>query len=108
MAKHKRRPKQKHVPLRTCVACRETKPKRDLVRIVLTPEGHITVDETGKQNGRGAYLCRRRLCWQKALQRGSLSRALRAQLSPQDIALLEAYAESMPESATEVEAEAES
>lgn len=103
MAKHTQKPKQKHVPLRTCIACRETRPKRDLVRIVLTSEGAIVVDETGKQNGRGAYLCQRRSCWQKALKRGSLNRALRTQLSSEDRAVLEAYAESMPESSAEAE-----
>jgi predicted RNA-binding protein YlxR (DUF448 family) len=49
----------KHVPRRTCVACRETDAKRQLIRLVRTPEGTVEVDPTGKRNGRGAYLCAR-------------------------------------------------
>ncbi len=83
--------------MRTCVACREEKPKRELIRVVLLPEGGIAIDESGKRSGRGAYLCRQRLCWQEALRRESLSRALRSSLSSEDIALLRDYAESLPE-----------
>ncbi|MCD6286089.1 MAG: YlxR family protein [Anaerolineae bacterium] len=101
MVKKKGQPKRKHVPLRTCVACRETKPKRELVRVVLLPDGTIRVDETGKQNGRGAYLCRQHSCWQKALKQGSLKRALRTQLTPEAFAALEAYAGSLPVSCKE-------
>jgi uncharacterized protein len=95
MAKKKKAVRQKHIPMRTCVACRETKPKRELIRIVLLADGVAAVDETGKQNGRGAYLCRRRACWQKALERGGLGRALRAPLSSEAIDELAAYAEIM-------------
>ncbi len=95
MVKKKGQLKQRHVPLRTCVACRETKPKRELVRVVLLPDGIIGVDETGKQNGRGAYLCRQHSCWQTALKQGSLERALRIQLAPEALAALRAYAESL-------------
>lgn len=93
MAKRKKAVRQKHIPLRTCVACRETKPKRELIRIVLFADGAIAVDETGKQNGRGAYLCRQRACWHKALERGSLGRALRAPLTSELIDELAAYAD---------------
>jgi uncharacterized protein len=96
MAKKKGQPKQRHVPLRTCIACRETKPKHELVRVVLLPDGVIEVDETGKLNGRGAYLCRQHSCWQTALQQGRLKHALRIQLTPQALASLEAYAKSLP------------
>lgn len=95
MAKNRQRPKQKHVPQRTCVACRETKAKRDLVRVVLLAEGGIAVDETGKRNGRGAYLCRNRTCWEQAVERGSLSRALRVSLQSEDVTTLEAFAKSL-------------
>jgi|YNPMSStandDraft_1061717.scaffolds.fasta_scaffold56970_2 predicted RNA-binding protein YlxR (DUF448 family) len=57
----------KHIPLRTCVACRAVRAKRELIRIVRTPDGRICVDSTGKMNGRGAYLCRNRRCWQSAI-----------------------------------------
>jgi len=95
MVKKKGQPRQKHIPLRTCVACRETKPKRELVRVVLLPDGTIEVDETGRQNGRGAYLCRQHSCWQTALKRGSLKHALRIQPTPEALASLEAYAQSL-------------
>lgn len=85
-------PVKKHIPQRTCVACRETKNKRDLIRIVKTPESVIIVDETGKAQGRGAYLCRRQECWQSGLLRGAVSRALKATLSPEDQKMLETYA----------------
>jgi hypothetical protein len=90
MAK-KRRTKRKHVPLRTCVACRESKPKRDMVRVVRLIDGRVTVDDSGKVNGRGAYLCRKLACWEQALQRGALQRALRIDLTDEDRAELEAY-----------------
>ncbi len=93
----RRRSKQKHVPLRTCVACRETSPKRELIRLVLIAEGEVVVDETGKRNGRGAYLCRKRSCWERALKRGILDRALRTHLSAESKARLQHYAEDLPE-----------
>ena len=49
--------RQKHVPMRTCVICRDKKPKRDLLRVVRTPEGRLCVDPSGRAAGRGAYLC---------------------------------------------------
>ena len=97
MVKSKQKPRQKHVPQRTCVACKETRPKRDLVRVVLLTEGGIVVDETGKRNGRGAYLCRHCACWELAIKRGSLNRALRVCLQSEDIAVLEAFAASLTE-----------
>jgi len=57
------------------------RPKRELVRVVRTPEGDVVVDETGKRNGRGAYLCPTRACWETALSRGLLNRALRTNLT---------------------------
>lgn len=55
----------KRIPLRTCVACRESKDKRELLRIVRTPEGEILTDETGRLNGRGAYCCKKKECFEK-------------------------------------------
>ena len=69
--------RRKHVPLRTCVACRASAAKRELIRIVRTPEGTIEVDFKGKRAGRGAYLCRRQECWDAALRQGVLGRALK-------------------------------
>ena len=71
----------KHVPQRTCVACREVKSKRELVRVVRTPDGNIELDSTGKKNGRGAYVCPTRDCWEKALAGKQLERTLRSNIS---------------------------
>ncbi len=97
MVKKKLQPKrQKHIPERTCIACRRSLPKRELVRVVRTPEGAVVVDELGKKNGRGAYVCRQRECWRQALQGHALNRALRITLKPEEIASLQAYADSLP------------
>ena len=66
----------KHVPMRTCVACRENKPKREMVRVVRTTPQTVEVDRTGKKNGRGAYLCPAQECWNLAQKKRSLSYAL--------------------------------
>jgi hypothetical protein len=96
MARNKQNPKQKHVPQRTCVACRQAKAKRDLIRVVLLAEGGVAVDESGKRNGRGAYLCRDLACWDQAIKRGSLGRALHTSLQPEDVKMLEGFAQSLP------------
>ena len=88
--------RRKHVPQRTCIGCRETKPKREMVRLVRTPEGHLVVDETGKQNGRGAYLCRRQVCWNAALKRKAVSRALKMDVGEQEQQVLYDYAVRLP------------
>lgn len=98
MVKKKLQPKRKkHVPERTCIACRRSLSKRELVRVVRTPEGDVVVDELGKKNGRGAYVCRQRECWRQALQGHALNRALRITLKPEEIANLQGYADSLPE-----------
>ncbi len=86
----------RRVPERTCIACRNKRPKRALKRIVRTPTGEIIVDETGKANGRGAYICARRECWEQALKRGSLARALRATPTAETLEVLRAYAVKLP------------
>lgn len=94
----------KHVPQRTCIACRSHDAKRGLVRLVRTPEGTVEVDETGKKNGRGAYLCRTRECWEAGLGRRALDNALKMQLEAENRARLKSYGETLPErSAVEVE-----
>lgn len=85
--------KPKHVPQRTCVGCRTSSAKRAFVRVVRTPEGAVAVDESGKRNGRGAYVCAQRACWDEALKKDRLARALRATVSPQDAEGLRSYAE---------------
>lgn len=73
----------KHIPLRTCVVCREKGGKRTLTRVVRTDSG-VQVDPTGKLNGRGAYLCERDACWQRASVSDVLEKALRATFSTED------------------------
>ncbi len=65
----------KKIPMRMCTACREMKPKKELIRIVKTPENEIKLDLTGKLNGRGAYICKNTDCLKKAEKSGALSRA---------------------------------
>jgi predicted RNA-binding protein YlxR (DUF448 family) len=82
----------RHVPQRTCVACRTTEAKRGLVRVVRTATGAVEVDETGKKPGRGAYLCRTRECWDKALKGKVLEYALKTAITAEDKTALQAYA----------------
>ncbi len=89
----------RHQPMRTCVGCRTEQPKRQLVRIVRTPDGQVIVDETGKANGRGAYLCRRAACWTQALRRGALAHALRTTIDETTRAALETYRDTLPATA---------
>lgn len=86
----------KHVPQRTCIACRRTDPKRALVRLVRDAEGRVAIDTTGKRAGRGAYLCHDPACWEVALRRRGLERALRLEaLSAEDRETLERFARSL-------------
>jgi predicted RNA-binding protein YlxR (DUF448 family) len=98
--KRKQPPRPKHVPQRTCVACKQVRPKRELIRIVRTPDGHILLDETGKKSGRGAYLCARRSCWEPAVRKGKLEHEFETALLSEDRAALEAYIETLPVEAT--------
>jgi uncharacterized protein len=96
-ARKARRPQRpRRVPQRTCAACRQVRPKRELLRIVRTPEGHIELDPKGKKPGRGTYLCARRSCWDLALSKGRLEHELGAPLLPEDRAALEAYRDTLP------------
>ncbi len=72
-----RRARVKHVPQRTCLACRKVKPKQELVRLVRLSDGTIEIDPGGKKAGRGAYLCGLPECWDIGLKGGRLERALR-------------------------------
>lgn len=97
MAKANKGPRPRPVPQRTCVACKSTGPKRGLVRLVRTAEGRVEVDESGKKPGRGAYLCKTRACWNKALDGRVLEYALKTVVSAEDRAALQAYAAGLPE-----------
>lgn len=73
----------KHVPIRTCVVCRDKANKRTLIRVVRAEHG-IQIDPSGKLNGRGAYLCDRATCWERAVTTDILGRALRTSLTAED------------------------
>lgn len=68
--------KVKKIPLRMCTGCMEMKPKRELIRVVKSPEGEVSVDLTGKKSGRGAYVCKDKNCLEKAFKTKRLSRNL--------------------------------
>ena len=81
----------KHIPQRTCIACRTVRGKREFVRIVRVANDWVTADETGKKSGRGAYLCRQRECWDEVLsQPHRLQQALKLekQISEEDLTRL--------------------
>ncbi|MEM7331210.1 MAG: YlxR family protein [Chloroflexota bacterium] len=83
MAK-KSQSRKKHSPQRTCIACREKTDKRQLIRIVRTPEGEVAVDLTGKRNGRGAYVCNKIKCWERIASSHLLNQALKAEISAEE------------------------
>lgn len=77
----------KHVPIRTCVVCREKAGKRTLTRVVRTADG-VVLDSSGKMNGRGAYLCEQAACWERAISSDVLAKALKTTLTAEDRARL--------------------
>jgi len=87
----RQQPRVRHVPQRTCVACRTERSKRELVRIVRTADGSIKVDQTGKMSGRGAYLCVDPACWRKVVSGHALDGALKTTVTEQDRELLRTY-----------------
>jgi uncharacterized protein len=82
----------RHVPIRTCIGCREEMGKRALIRIVRTPDERVVVDLTGKANGRGAYIHSIQACWVKALKGATINRALKVTPAKEDAEALRAYA----------------
>ena len=75
---------QKKIPMRKCVGCGEMKEKKDLIRVIKTPDSEIMIDLSGKANGGGAYMCRSAECLKKALKNKGLERSLKSKL-PQDV-----------------------
>ena len=73
--------KQKKTPQRQCVGCRTMHDKRDLIRVVKSPEGEISLDDRGKKPGRGAYLCKNSVCLKKAQKSKALERAFSQSIS---------------------------
>ena len=76
------------IPMRQCSACRGHFEKRQLLRVVRTPEGNVTVDTKGKVNGRGVYICKNEECLEKAIKSRALSRALEVPISDEVIELI--------------------
>ncbi len=86
------KPKQqskKKIPERRCVGCQGTFPKKELLRVVRSPDGVISIDFTGKKSGRGAYICQNETCLKKAKKSGILHRALECEISDELYAELE-------------------
>lgn len=69
------------IPTRTCVGCRSAKPKNELIRVVRDTEGLVSIDYTGKKNGRGAYICNDENCLKRSIKSNALARALDVQVS---------------------------
>lgn len=81
--------KRRKIPFRTCIGCQEQKTKKELIRIVRTPTGTVEFDPTGKKAGRGAYICKRRSCLEKAVNAKRIEKSLRHEVSPQILLDLE-------------------
>lgn len=75
---------QKKIPMRQCLGCREMKPKKELIRVVRSPEGNISLDFSGKANGRGAYVCPNADCLKRAIRGKALERAFSAAI-PEEV-----------------------
>ena len=73
----------KKIPQRMCVGCREMKPKKELLRVVRTPEEDILINFTGKKSGRGAYVCPQEACLNRAVKQRQLERAMERPISPE-------------------------
>ena len=80
---------QKKIPQRQCMGCRERKPKKEMIRVVRCPDGTVSLDFSGKMNGRGAYICPDPECLKKALRSKAIDRALEVTLPAEVIARLE-------------------
>lgn len=81
--------KKKKIPLRKCLGCEENKSKKELIRIVKTPENEVLVDLTGKVNGRGAYICNNKECFKMAMKNNRISRNLEIEIPKGKIEELE-------------------
>jgi len=79
--KSRKGPRPKHVPIRTCAICREKDTKRGLTRVVRQPDGTVVIDPSGRLNGRGAYICDKPGCWDRAASTDVLAKALNVELS---------------------------
>jgi len=84
---------QKKIPMRQCLGCREMKPKKELIRVVRSPEGAISLDFRGKANGRGAYVCPDPACLKKAIKGKALEKAFETSIPEEIYAQLTAQME---------------
>ena len=75
--------KPRKIPMRQCLGCNEHKPKAELIRIVRSPEGEVSLDLTGKKSGRGAYICRDLKCLKKVRKSGRVAHNLACEISPE-------------------------
>ena len=90
--------KSKHPPQRTCIACRQIKDKKALIRLVSTESGIAEIDVFGKKPGRGAYLCPQKTCWELALKKSRLDYAVRTKLRDDNRQILREYSHNLEES----------
>ena len=81
--------KPKKIPMRMCVGCREMKPKKELIRVVRSPDGSVSLDPVGKKPGRGAYVCRSEGCLARAIKQRQLERQLEVPLGEETAAELQ-------------------
>ena len=84
MGQKEQNQRQKKIPLRQCLGCNEHKPKKELLRVVRTPEGEIVLDFTGKRSGRGAYICYELKCLKLARKSGRIAKSLEVEI-PEEI-----------------------
>ena len=89
--------RNKHIPQRTCVACRQKSDKKDLIRLVCGENGAVEVDIPAKKPGRGVYLCPKKDCWELALKKNRLEYALRTKLSSANRQFLVQYSNNLPQ-----------
>jgi predicted RNA-binding protein YlxR (DUF448 family) len=89
-------PAARHIPQRTCIGCRQEAGKRELVRVVRTPDQQVVLDATGRARGRGAYVHASRVCWEKALKGATIKNALKISPAPEDVDALRAYGMALP------------
>lgn len=75
--------KTRKTPMRKCTGCQEVKDKRELIRVVRSKEGEVSMDRTGRKAGRGAYLCDNIQCLEKAIKTKALARSLEAEIAPE-------------------------
>ena len=96
--------KPKKIPLRMCVGCRESKPKRELIRVERAPDGAVSIDPVGKKPGRGAYVCRQESCLARAIKQKQLERQLQVQLTPEVAEALKTELANLPAAGHQAEA----